>query len=228
MLAPENTLAAFRLAEEFGADGVELDVHLTRDGVPVVIHDETLERTTTGHGPIRRRSAAALRRYDAGSWFGPDWVGEAVPTLNEVFIWAGERIRLNVEIKSAPAGRAVLELVQQYKDVRVLVSSFDHRVLTELRSLAPELPLGFLLDRRNWRGALRRAVAAGAESLHPRADLVSRTLVAACSEAGLAVVPWTVNRPEEWRRLLRCGVTGVFTDDPAGCVAWRQKVMSLD
>ncbi len=214
--APENTLAAFMLAEEQGADGIELDVHLSRDGVPVVIHDETLERTTDGHGPVSKRSAVELRRLDAGGWFAPAYRGEPIPTLEAVLDWAGDRLRLNIEIKSAAAGRAVLELLRPRPDCRVLVSSFDHRLLARLREMAADLPLGFLSESRLWRGGLRRAITAGAESFNPREDRISPAMLSACQSAGLAVYPWTVDDPKRLLFLARRGVSGLFTNDPSG------------
>ncbi len=144
--APENTLAAFGLALELGADGIELDVHLSRDEVPVVIHDETLERTTDGRGKVADRTWADLRALDAGRWFAPSFAGEPVPSLQQALDLVGMRARINVEIKSAAAGQAVLTLLERYPRCQVLVSSFDHRVLARMRRAAPHLPLGFLLD----------------------------------------------------------------------------------
>jgi glycerophosphoryl diester phosphodiesterase len=212
--APENTLVAFRAAEAAGADGIELDVHLSADGVPVVIHDATLERTTSGRGAVGDRSAAQLQQLDAGSRFSPAFAGERLPTLEEVFVWAGDRLRLNVEIKDAAAGRAVPELLSRYPAVRALVSSFDHDLLEALRARNRDLPLAFLVDRRFWRGAVARAAACRAESLHPRQDLVSPALLAACRAAGLAVAPWTVDDPQRALRLRELGCAGLFTNDP--------------
>lgn len=213
--APENTLAAFRVAEAAGADGVELDVHLSRDGIPVVIHDETVERTTNGRGRVGELTLAQLQALDAGSWFAPRFAGERVPSLEEVFVWAGDRLRLNVEIKSSAAGKAVMQLLRKFPACRVLISSFDHRLLRQLRLSDPRLPLGFLVDSGFWRGAVARAAESGAESLHPRADRVSRPLLAACAERRLAVHCWTVNDAPRLQRLLLLGVDGVFSDDPA-------------
>jgi glycerophosphoryl diester phosphodiesterase len=212
--APENTLAAFRAAEADGADGIELDVHLSRDGVPVVIHDETLERTSSGRGPVGAMRFAALQELDAGSWYAPQFAGARLPSLAEVFAWAGNRLRINVEIKDAAAGRAVLALLQAHPEVRVLVSSFDHRLLARLRGSAPHLPLGFLCESRLWQRALARAVAAAAESFHPRADRTGRRLVQACHRHGLRVYPWTIDDPQLATRLLRLGVDGFFTNQP--------------
>lgn len=212
--APENTLAAFRLAETVGADGIELDVHLSRDGVPVVIHDETVDRTSSGRGPVRRLTRTALRRLDAGSWFSPAFAGEPIPDLRETLDWAGDRLRLNIEIKSAGAGEAVLALLSDFPEARVLVSSFDHRLLENLRLAAPDLPLGFLVDSRFWRQVVAAAERSRAESLHPRQDLLSPLLAAACRRAGLAIYPWTVDDRSSLRRLQRQRVDGVFTNCP--------------
>jgi len=212
--APENTMAAFALAAESGADGIECDVHLSHDGVPVVIHDETLERTSDGHGAVGRLSLAALKRLDAGSWFGPDWTGEPIPTLEEVLCWAGRGVRVNIEIKSFAAGRAVLDVLAGRPAARVLVSSFDHRLLAALRKQAPGLPLGYLCDSRLWRRALARAVRDAAESFHPRIDRLSPAMVRACHNAGLKIFPWTVDSPSTMRTLQRRGVDGWFTNEP--------------
>ncbi len=212
--APENTLAAFAAAESDGADGIELDVHLSRDGVPVVIHDETLDRTTDGQGPVGRHSLAELQRLDAGSWFAPAFAGEPLPALAAVCGWAEDRLRINIEIKTAAAGRSVLAILKDFPRCRVLISSFDHPLLATLRSCEPRLPLGFLSDSRFWRGGVARAVSSGAESFHPRQDRTSRPLVAACHRQGLAVYPWTVDPPERARALLSLGIDGFFTNQP--------------
>ena len=219
-VAPENTLAAFGAALEAGADGIELDVHLSRDGVPVVLHDDTLERTTNGRGAVLAVPARDLLRLDAGGWFSPRFRGEGIPTLAQVLLWAGERLRLNIEIKSAAAGAAVLDLLGDFPGLHPLVSSFDHGLLERLRHRSGDLALGFLTESRFWRRALRRARLCRAESLHPRQDLVSRPLLEACRRAGLAVYPWTVDAPGRLETLWRAGVDGVFTNDPAGVRQW--------
>jgi len=214
-VAPENTLAAFRAAEAAGADGIELDVHLSRDGVPMVIHDETVDRTTGGRGRVGTLSREQLRQLDAGSWFSPAFAGETIPTLEEVFAWAADRLRLNVEIKAAEAGLAVIKLLRGHSRVRALVSSFDHALLEQLHRQDPALPLGFLVDSPFWRRAVRRAADCRAESVHPRYDLLSRSLAVACRREGLAVHCWTVDRPEDGLALRRLGAAGIFTNDPA-------------
>lgn len=225
--APENTLASFVAAEEAGADGIELDIHLTRDGVPVVLHDATVDRTTNGSGAVSRLSLSALRRLDAGSWFAPGFVGEPVPTLEEVLDWAGGRLRLNLEIKDFGAGTAILTMLAHFPQSRVLISSFDHRLLAALRRADADLPLGFLVDTVFWGRALRYAVAAKAESLNPRQDLVSRPLLSASRRLGLKVYPWTQDSLERVAELSSLGVDGVFTNDPRRMVPLRDSLGSF-
>lgn len=212
--APENTLAAFGLALQRRADGIELDVHLSRDGVPMVIHDETLERTSNGRGRVADWKAAELQSLDAGAWFSAGFSGERIPTLEQVLQQVGGQARLNIELKSAAAGQAVLELLRRHPESRVLISSFDHRLLARMRTMAPELALGFLVDSRWWRLGLRRALASGGESFHPRQDMVSRPLLLACHRAGLKVYPWTVDAPARAAELVRLGCDGLFTNRP--------------
>lgn len=212
--APENTLAAFDLALQRHADGIELDVHLSADGVPMVIHDETLERTSDGRGRVSAWNAEALQSLDAGRWFSPQFSGERIPTLEQVLQRVGEQVRINIEIKSGAAGEAVLALLQRYPKTRVLVSSFDHRLLAQLRQRAPQLPLGFLIESPWWRLSLRRAQASGAESFHPRQELVNRPLLQACHRAGIKVYPWTVDGPARQDELRRLGCDGLFTNLP--------------
>jgi len=214
--APENTLAAFRRAVAAGADGIELDVHLCADGVPVVIHDETLERTTDGAGAVAAQPLAALARLDAGGWFAPQFYGEKLPTLAATLHLLAGRLRLNLEVKDARAGGAVLELLRHFPQAEAVVSSFDHRLLAHLRHLAPDLPLAVLLDSGDWHRALARAAALRACAFHPQVDLVSRPLLAACRRLDLPVYVWTVDDPGLARSLARSGVAGLFTNDPAG------------
>lgn len=213
--APENTLAAFSRAIDAGADGVEFDVHLSADGVPVVIHDDTLERTTDGVGPVAAWTLAGLRELDAGSWFAPEFAGEALPTLEEALHLLVGRLRLNLEVKEPRAGMAVREILQAFPRADAVLSSFDYGALVQLRRAAPELPLAVLFDAGGWQRALARAEALRACAFHPRADLVSRPLLAACRRLQLPVIPWTVDDPSTVRSLGRRGAAGIFTNDPA-------------
>lgn len=214
--APENTLAAFRRAVEVGADGIELDVHLSADGIPVVIHDETLERTTDGTGPVAAWSSGRLQALDAGSWFDEHFAGEAVPTLEETLRLLSGRLRLNLEVKEPRAGLAILELLRAFPHADAVISSFDYGVLARLRRASPELPLAMLQESGDWHRGVARAAALRAVAFHPHVGLVSRPLLAVCRRLQLPVLVWTVDDPARARSLARMGVAGVFTNDPAG------------
>jgi glycerophosphoryl diester phosphodiesterase len=157
----------------------------------------------------------SLRDLDAGGWFAPDFAGEPLPTLEETLHLLAGKLRINIEVKEARAGMAVVNLLSHFPGADVVVSSFDHDLLDDLRRAAPELPLAVLFDGVNWRRALARAVSLRARAVHPRADLVSRPLVAACHRQQLQVHVWTVDAPAQARFLARMGVDGLFTNDPA-------------
>lgn len=213
--APENTMAAFLLAEQVGADGLELDVHLSGDDVPVVIHDETLDRTTDAAGPVAAWTWEQLRDVDAGGWFSPRFAGEAVPGLSEVLKVFGDRLRINIEIKAARAGEAVLATLADFPLADVVVSSFDRELLRIMRHLDAGLPLAVLQDCGRWHAGIKLAVDIGATAFHPEMSLVSRPLIEACRRHGLPVHAWTVDDVRVGRSLWRAGIDGIFTNDPA-------------
>lgn len=208
-------MAAFDAALDAGADGIELDIQLTRDGVPIVLHDTTLDRTTNGCGSVRSLRLSQVRQSDAGLWFDPPFPGEQVPTLQEVLHWAGSSLRLNLELKDSAAAGAVLDLLGMYPQVDVLLSSFNRRLLFRIRQAAPAQPLAVLVDQRFWRLALGDARLLAAESFNPAAGLYGPSLAAACRRLGLKVYPWTVDDPAQARRLVRLGASGLFSNDPA-------------
>lgn len=191
------------------------------DGVPVVLHDETLDRTSDGRGPVTERALEHIKSLDAGSWFGSAFAGEKIPTLQEVLQWSGSRLRINIEIKDSAAAQAVLGLSRTHPQVSIVVSSFDHDLLDQLRRRAPQLPLAFLWEQSDWAAAVERAAACAAESFNPRFDFLSIELVAACHRRGLAVYPWTVDTFTRLERCWRLEVDGVFCNDPKQVLAWR-------
>ena len=227
--APENTLAAFRLALEQGADGVELDVTLSADDAPVVIHDDTLDRTTDGRGPVRAHSLAELKRLDAGRWFGLKFAGERLPTLGEAFAALGRGPLINVELKRDPSGagrlpeRVVTLIREHHLEQRVLISSFHYANLRRVRALAPELPLGLLYDPTEPAGILRAVFAPGvqAEAHHPYFGLVGRLTMRWYRARGVRVNAWTVNSEGDLRRMLSAGVDGIITNHPDAAVRVR-------
>jgi glycerophosphoryl diester phosphodiesterase len=207
-------MAAFRAALEAGADGLELDVHLSRDGYVVVMHDEAVDRTTNGHGLLAKMSLRNLQALDAGRWFALRFSGEPVPTLDEVLAEFAGQIQLNLEVKETAAGLTVLDLVSGYPAVEVVLSSFERPLLRALRRADPEVPLAVLTEDNDWHRALALAEDLRAVAFHPRVDKITRPMLQRCCELGLPVHAWTVDDPRQARRLFRTGVNGVFTNDP--------------
>jgi len=221
--APENTLSAFNLALQHEADAFELDAKLSADGQVVVIHDQTVDRTTDGQGDVRYMTLAALQELDAGSYFDIAFRGERIPTLTQVFEAFGHRTFINVELTNyaspdddLPA--RVVDLVKHHRlEKQVIFSSFNPRALLKARQLTSEVPLGLLAlpGRRGWwaRSWLGRIVVPY-DALHPELSDATARLVATVHQRGHRVNVWTVNQPDDIRRLLALGIDGMFTDDP--------------
>ncbi len=227
--APENTLASFDLAWRQGVDGVEFDVQLSSDGVPVVIHDPRLLRTTSGSGWVWEHRASVLRRLDAGSWFNrrhrlrarERYAGARIPLLAEVLNWAKARCcRAFVEIKDYREGAAAKVIAEiERADVWhfVHVVSFDLPTLRLVRELNGQARLG--LDFSGRLMPIRRALKLGADALLPHWAIASRGLIRRAHRAGLRVFPWTVNYPIHMRRKILEGVDGLITNYPARLTA---------
>jgi glycerophosphoryl diester phosphodiesterase len=220
--APENTLAAFQLALSQGAPALELDAMLTADGQVVVIHDDTVDRTTNGSGQVHRLPLAAIKEFEAGLSFGPAFKGEKIPTLAEVFETVGRRIFINIEIKnyaspldSLPS--RIATLVQKFNLAEyVLFSSFNPLALLKIRRLLPQVPCGLLIFHgsggswaRGWLG-----LRFPCQALHPDLRDVTPSFVASTHRSGRRMHVYTVNQPDEMKRLFDLGIDGIFTDDP--------------
>ena len=220
--APENTLAGIRRAKLFGLSWVEFDVALTRDNVPVLMHDETVNRTTNGKGKLAEMTAASVRVLDAGSWKSEEFTGEHVPTLEEAFKTLQELgMGANIEIKPTK-GREVETGTLVAKQVaaawpqslpRPLLSSFQSESLVAARNAAPGIARGYLLNRigRNWR---REAEALECVSIHCNQRPLDRKTAAEIRHAGYHLLSYTVNEASRARLLLDWGVDAVFTDYP--------------
>ncbi len=217
-------MAAFRRAVELGATFIETDLQLSRDGRFVAIHDTTLDRTTSGRGPVSAVKLAELRELDAGSWFGPQFAGERIPTLDEILQFARESNAVfYLEIKARGAwGFLEHSLVGALRNAgeaaQAVVISFDSGRLAAVRRLEPTLMTGFLYDRA-CPDAVERALGVGARQLAPRGDLVTRELVGRARRAGLQVVTWTINESAHMRALIAAGVDGIMSDYPDQLVA---------
>ncbi len=232
--APENTHAAFRLAFHWGADGIEFDVRLARDGVPVVMHDPTLARTAYLERRVDDFDSTVLKTFHAGEWFNlknPDrategfgW--ETIPTLAEVFERYGERY-LYVEMKcEEPSGRAelaraVVNLIREHKlGERLVVKSFEHDSLAEVKRLAPDIRTAALFGR-SWprpfvpaSKIIAEAEACGADEISLHRSLMRKATVEAARGRGFEVVVWTINSPFRLRRATAMNVRAVITDNP--------------
>ncbi|HVA77745.1 MAG TPA: glycerophosphodiester phosphodiesterase family protein [Candidatus Binataceae bacterium] len=204
---PENTLAAFRAACDAGADMCELDVQLSRDGAVVVIHDDTVDRTTNGHGAVAELTLEQLKALDAGR-------GERIPTLEEVFAAMAGRCGLNVELKIAGLEAQVAAIMRKWNAIGTsMVSSFEWGALEAMRTLAPEIRAGVLAEKKPDR-MLEAAQRMHAYAVNPRFDLATREFCAAAHERGFKVFVWTVDAPEAMRALIDAGVDGIMTNYP--------------
>ncbi|SDO58611.1 glycerophosphoryl diester phosphodiesterase [Ralstonia sp. 25mfcol4.1] len=219
-LAPENTLAAFRHGASFGYRMFEFDVKLSGDGKPVLMHDATLDRTTSGHGRVDALTLGEIALLDAGSWHSPAFAGEPVPTLSAIARYTqANGYLVNIEIKPVPGaedrtGAAVaLDALSLWKDAAVppLLSSFSEVALEAARLAAPGLPRALLLDKlpADWLDRLRRLDCVALDSNHRELDA---KVIADAHAAGFKALCYTVNDPSRARDLLSWGLDGLITD----------------
>ncbi|MCV2355240.1 glycerophosphodiester phosphodiesterase [Paucibacter sp. B2R-40] len=219
-LAPENTLAAFRLGAQYGYRAFECDVKLSSDGMPFLLHDATLERTSNGQGVAGQMNWSALSRLDAGSWHSRSYAGEALPSLDALarFVLAN-RHALNIEIKPTPGqelltgqvvGREVLRLWAG-SGFAPLFSSFDPLALKGAKETAPGIPRGLLLDelRPGWLG---EAQGLGCRAVISNYRLMDRATIAQIHTAGMKALVYTVNEAAAAQALIADGVDGIITD----------------
>ena len=216
--APENTLAAFRRAVAMGATFIETDLQLSRDARFVAIHDATVNRTTNGQGKVHDLTLADLRKLDAGSWFGSEFAGERIPTLEEILEFAKKHdVVFYLELK--PGGswggeHALISALRESGEIaRTVVISFDPEILISVRNIEPTLMTGLLFDGKI-ADPLEKTIEIGARQIAVRGDLVSPRLLKEASARDLQVVCWTVNHPGHMRLLAEAGVDGIMSDYP--------------
>lgn len=248
-MRPENTLPAFEYALKIGVDVLELDVAVTKDNVLVVSHDPkmnpdycTAPAGWKGTNVIREMTLAELKQWDCGAKVNPKFPqqepvpGTRVPTLDEVYALAPRgTFEFNVETKISPKSpeltpspeefaRLMLEAIRRHKlEKRVMVQSFDFRTLKAMKALAPEIRLSALFDAVGMGDVVKATLETGAQICSPHLRRVSTAMVKRAHEAGLQVVPWTANEPEEWKKLVDAGVDAIISDDPAALLAYLKR-----
>ncbi len=222
--APENTIAALKEAIALGAAMAEIDIQQTADDRFAVFHDDLLDRTTNTQGPLWQKTLAELQTLDAGSWFGPGYAGERIPSLEEVLETTRGRLPLNIELKLHGHERRLVDLaIRTLHDNNIedhcpdfapnngLVTCFDHQIAAEIKQADPTLTVGLILGRRqNLAGIFTTPV----DVLSVEKFLVDEAFMTAAREAAKKVHVWTVNDPEEMRRFIDFGVDAVITNYP--------------
>jgi len=209
---PENTLKSFQKALDLNADGIELDVHLSTDGHIIVIHDETIDRTTNGKGIVNTFSLAELKSFLIDKKY-------QIPTLNEVFDLIDKKCLINIELKGIGTAPKVVSLIEEYISEKnwnyehFIVSSFDWNLLQETSKLNSNIPIGVLteddLDK-----ALAFAELIKAYSIHPDYQLLNTENVKQMQEQGFLVLPWTVDTEQDIKRIKSYNVNGIISDFP--------------
>lgn len=222
---PENTMSAFRRAYEMGAEMIELDILLSKDGIPVAIHDETLERTTNGKGKVAELTLKELKELDAGSWFDDHHIGERIPTLEEVLEFAKGKIALNIEIKTEAVTDHVhngieektLQLVKKHEmEGHVLFSSFDYRAISHLRELDVDISTALLYEKSlsDHRSPTELVSMYGANAFNCSYLKYSKKWAEEAKIGNFPVFVYTVNNKRLMRKMIRRGASGIFSDKP--------------
>lgn len=222
---PENTMSAFRAAYEMGAEMIELDVTLSKDGIPVVIHDETLDRTTTGQGSVSDHTLEELKTLDAGSWFSAEHSEEPIPTLEEVLEFAKGKISVNIEIKTEAVTdeawggieQKAWELVKKYEmEDYVLFSSFDYRAVAHLKKINVDIAAALLYEKEQSASQTPSELVEvySADAFNCSYRQFSKKWAKEASEAGFPVFVYTVNGERLMRKMIKRGASGIFSDKP--------------
>ena len=210
--APENTLAAVQVAMELGADGIEIDVHLTRDQEVVLLHDDLLQRTTNGVGAVQDFDLVELKTLDAGSWFSVAYVSEPIPTLQQVLRLASNRLFVNVEIKAEERvdilAAKVVDLLTTHQ-TRCMITSFEQKALRAVAALGSSIPLGFIFKDRP-----QQALEVPWPILSADYHLLDAAWIHRCRQAKKQLFTWTVNESADMKAVLKLGVCGIMTNYP--------------
>lgn len=223
--APENTMAAFKLAHKMEADMIELDVQLSKDGIPVVFHDAKLNRHSNGKGRVSSFLFDELHQLDAGKWFSIEFMGEKIPSLEQVLQWASDKILVNIEIKAEAVGdeieggveEKVTELVHQTgMEKNVIISSFDYRAVERIKKMDPELLTGLLYHKESSKkfGPLELMDDYGADFFHCSKSEISKKWLSQLESSRKRYLVYTVNKKKAMRKWIEKGAFGIFSDKP--------------
>lgn len=232
-VAPQNTLAAFEAAWRAGAELVELDIQLTRDGQVVVLHDDTVDATTDGSGAVADLDLAQVRALDAGTWFAPAFTGQQVPTFAEVLAWQADRpgIGLLLELKGSWTPEQVAPVTDAIEAAgltdRVIGQSFWPQTVAALAEVAPQLRRGLLIFEVP-ADLVARCTELGVMTCNPYGPLLVADpgLVTRLHEAGLQVMVWTLDEPEHWAAAIGVGVDAIISNRPDRLVGWLDGAMA--
>jgi glycerophosphoryl diester phosphodiesterase len=220
--APENTLAAFKKAIDLGVDMIELDVHLSKDGQMVVIHDDTLNRTTNGKGRVADYTLSELKQLDAGSWFGNEFSKEKIPTLKEVLELTRGQVFLIIELKKGDLGRYTMvdlsdRSLQEVENTgllnQVVFASFDPSAIDRILEKNPKIPVA-LIYSQPWTFPQEVTGGRSVTVLSCSGTVLTQTNISKTHQRGMKVIVWTLNTEEHMDHFLNMGVDGIVTDYP--------------
>lgn len=228
MYAPENTMAAFQLADQLGAEGIEIDVHLTKDQVPVIIHDETIDRTTNGTGYIKDYTFNELKSFDAGSWFDQRYTGEQIISLEEFCIWITHKsLYLNIELKNNKIDykhleSIIYEMLDHYKLLpQTIISTFNVNSLKRMQRLYHHVKRALLTTKANHK-LIERAMALDVQAIHLKYSALTTQIVTEAKQHKIDLSIFTVNKPRQMIHCFNKGCRAIFTDVPDLALHYRQ------
>lgn len=226
-VTPENTLIAFASALKTGCDGIEMDVVLSADGVPMVIHDTTVNGTTNGSGAVGDLTLVELKQLDAGSWFAPAFAGVTIPTFNEFAQLMAEHknaeilLEFKEEWQPQDVEKVLAHVTDNRLDAQVMLQSFHPATIASIFTVAPTYRRGVLIEREH-DNLIERALAANIYTINPSVEILDNnpSLVADIHAAGMKTQVWTANEPQQWERLTELGVDAIITDRPDALNGW--------
>lgn len=223
-IAPENTIAAFKKAIDAGADMIEFDVSLSKDGIPVVIHDRTVNRTTNAKGKVEDFTIEELKKFDAGSWYKPQFKDEKIPTLEEVIQLSKGKIMLNIEIKKYSVKRSIkidgiedkiVKLLEKYEMTNdVLISSFSKMAIQRIKEFNPDIAVAYLYRFRINPRIIKQLDKVGIYSFNQGKRFFSKKALSDLHENGLKLNLYTINQKREMKKFVKLGVDGIITNFP--------------